>query len=113
MADIRANYIEVARLAADVLDGSQQLADGWREAKKDLAAPTTVFGNSAAGASLYEAHVDAVDDADTTVDRQTNVLEDDVDRLYRVAFAYEKQEADAQADLNRAGQGGRSLRGAP
>lgn len=113
MADIRANYVEVARLAADVLAGSQQLADGWRNAKKDLAPPAAVFGNSRAGASLYEAHGNAVDDADTTIDRQTNVLEDDVDRLYRVAFAYEKQEADAQADLYRAGQGGQSLRGAP
>ena len=113
MADIRANYVEVARLASDVLAGSQQLADGWKDAKKDLAPSPTVFGNSKAGASLYEAHINAVDDADTTIDRQTNVLEDDVDRLYRVAFAYEKQEADAQEDLYRSGQGGQSLRGVP
>ena len=113
MADIRANYVEVARLAADVLAGSQQLADGWRDARKDLAPPASVFGNSKAGAGLHAAHLDAVDDADTTIDRQTNVLEDDVDRLYRVAFAYEKQEADAQEDLYRAGGGGQSLRGVP
>jgi hypothetical protein len=41
------------------------------------------------------------------------VLEGDVDRLYRVAFAYEKQEADNQEALFRAGQGGQSLRGVP
>jgi hypothetical protein len=113
VADLRADYIEIARLAADVLAGSQQLADGWRDAKKDLAPPPTVFGNTAVGASLSDAHVNAVDDADTTTDRQVNVLEDDVDRLYRVAFAYEKQEADAQAELYRTGLGGQSLRGVP
>jgi hypothetical protein len=113
MVDIRANYVEVARLAGDVLAGSQQLADGWSGARKDFAPPASVFGNSKAGASLYDAHLTAVEDADTTIDRQTNVLEDDVDRLYRVAFAYEKQEADAQEDLYKAGQGGQSLRGVP
>jgi hypothetical protein len=113
VVDIRADYVEVARLAADVLAGSAQLADGWLDARKDLAPPASVFGNSKAGPSLAEAHRNAVDDADATIDRQTNVLSDDVDRLYRVAFAYEKQEADAQADLYRSGHGGQSLRGVP
>jgi hypothetical protein len=113
MVDIRANYVEVARLAADVLAGSQQHDDGWRRAKRDLAPPASVFGNSKAGASLSEAHANVVDEADIAIGREVGVLEDDVDRLYRVAFAYEKQEADAQEDLYRSGQGGQSLRGVP
>ena len=113
MVDIRADYVEVARLAADVLAGSQQLGDGWRDAKRSLAPPVAAFGNSTAGASLADAHATVVDEADTVVGRQVSVLEEDVDRLYRVAFAYEKQEADAQEDLYRAGQGGQSLPGVP
>jgi hypothetical protein len=113
MVDVRANYVEVARLAADVLASSQQLADAWRNAKSDLAPPAAAFGDSKAGASLSDAHASVVEEADTAIGRQVSVLEDDVDRLYRVAFAYEKQEADAQQDLWKAGQGGQSLRGVP
>jgi hypothetical protein len=113
VVDIRADYVEVARLAADVLSGSQQLADGWRNAQRSLAPPASAFGNSKAGASLCDAHASVVDEADIVIGRQVGVLEEDVDRLYRVAFAYEKQEADAQEDLYRAGQGGRSLPGVP
>lgn len=113
MVDVRANYVEVARLAADVLASSQQLDDGWRTAMNDLAPPAAAFGDSKAGASLCDAHASVVDDAETAIDRQVGVLEDDVDRLYRVAFAYEKEEADAQEALWKAGQGGQSLRGAP
>ena len=45
MVDVRADYVEVARLAADVLSGSQQLADGWRTAQHGLAPPASAFGN--------------------------------------------------------------------
>jgi hypothetical protein len=113
VVDLRADYVEVARLAADVLAGSQQLDDGWRAATRDLAPPVAAFGNSKAGASLCDAHASVVDEADTVIGRQVGILEEDVDRLYRVAFAYEKQEADAQEDLYRAGQGGQSLPGVP
>jgi hypothetical protein len=113
MVDIRANYVDISRLASDVLGGSQQLADGWRTAKLDLLPAAAVFGDSKAGASLADAHTGVVEEAGTTIGRLVTVLEDDVDRLYRVAFAYEKQEADAQEDLYKSGQGGQSLRGAP
>jgi hypothetical protein len=113
MVDVRADYVEVARLAADVLAGSEQFADGWRDAMKDLAPPAAAFGNSKVGASLCDAHAGVVDEADTAIGRLAHVLEDDVDRLYRIAFAYEKDEADRQQELLRLGQGGQSLRGVP
>jgi len=111
--EVRVDYVELTRLAADVLTGSQNLADAWRTAKADLSPPVAAFGNSKAGPAVRDSHEAVMEDADVTIGRQVGVLEGDVDRLYRVAFAYEKQEADNQEALFRAGQGGQSLRGVP
>ena len=114
MADeVRVDYVELTRLAADVLSASQQLSDAWRGAKADLSPPVAAFGNSKAGPAVRDSHEAVLEDADVTIGRQVAVLEGDVDRLYRVAFAYEKAEADAQEDLYKAGKGGQSLRGVP
>jgi hypothetical protein len=105
--DLRADPVELARLAADVLTASQQVRDIWASAQADLDIPAAAFGNSGA-AGVAGSHTAARDEADLTIGRQIAVLEGDVDRLYRVAFAYEKTEQDEAERLRReaAGIGG-------
>jgi len=103
--DVRADPVELTRLAADVLTASQKLADIWRSAKNPLAMPVAAFGNSNGATGVHDANQAVVDDADVTIGRQVAVLEGDVDRLYRVAFAYEKAELDAQEAMRRAASG--------
>ena len=46
-----------------------------------------------------------MDEGDVTIGRQVAVLEGDVDRLYRVAFAYEKFEEDEKDRIRKAAGG--------
>ena len=101
--DIRADPLELTRLAATVRTASEELADARRTTRNPLAVPLTAYGNSNSASGVHAAHEATVDDADITVGRQVSILEDDVDRLYRVAFAYEKAELDAQQNLIRSG----------
>ena len=104
--DIRVDPRELTRLAAKMLAASRDLADGWRTAKNRLALPPDAFGvGRPAAAAIHKAHESTVDDADTTIGRQVSILEDDVDRLYRVAFAYERADLDAQQTIDRASGG--------
>jgi hypothetical protein len=106
--DLRADPVELARLAGDVLTASQQLRDNWASAQAHLDIPAAAFGNSAGAAGVAGSHTTTRDEADLTIGRQIAVLEGDVDRLYRVAFAYEKMEQDEAERLRReaAGIGG-------
>ena len=103
--DIRADPLELTRLTATVLTASQDLADAWRTTRNALAVPLAAYGNSNSASGVHDAHQATVDDAGVTVGRQVSILEDDVDRLYRVAFAYEKAELDAQEELIKASRG--------
>ena len=106
--DLRADPVELTRLAGDVLTASQQLRDNWASAQADLDIPAAAFGNSNGAAGVSTSHTATRDEADLTIGRQIAVLEGDVDRLYRVAFAYEKAEQDEAERLRReaAGIGG-------
>jgi hypothetical protein len=103
--DIRVDPRQLTRLAATVLAASQDLADGWRTAKNGLALPRKAFGTVRHAAAAYQAHQSTVDRADTTIGRQVSILEDDVDRLYRVAFAYEQADLEARRTMDRAAGG--------
>jgi hypothetical protein len=103
--DIRADPVELTRLAGDVLRASQRLADAWRSAQDGLAVPLSAFGNSDGAAGVRDSHAAVISDAEITIGRQVAVLEGDMDRLYRVAFAYRRHEQDEQANLRRAAAG--------
>ena len=103
--DIRVDPRELTRLAAKILAASQDLADGWRTAKNRLVLPRSAFGTGHGAAAVHEAQASTVDDADTTIGRQVSILEDDVDRLYRVAYAYRQADLDAQQNIERASGG--------
>jgi hypothetical protein len=103
--DIRVDPRQLTRLAATMLAASRDLADGWRTAKNRLTLPQSAFGTIRHAVALYQAHQSTVDHANTTIGRQVSILEDDVDRLYRVALAYEQADLDARQTMDRA-QGG-------
>lgn len=93
--------MEVSRLAAQVLRSSQQLADAWSAAQAALDVAGSAFGNRAGGAGVHASHQAVVADADVGVGRLVGVLEGDTDRLYRIAFAYQKADQDAQRRMPR------------
>jgi hypothetical protein len=99
--EVRADPVEITRLADQLLRSSQQLADAWRAAQAGLTLPATAAGDSSRGPGFVSAHESTMDDADVAIGRLVAVLEGDMDRLYRVAFAYKKADDDAAAALRR------------
>jgi hypothetical protein len=95
--EIRADPVELARLARATLDASIGLGDGLRGAQGPLDIPLSAFGNATVAGSVHASHQAACDDADTAVGRLVAVYEGDVDNLYQVAFAYQKADQDAAA----------------
>lgn len=80
-------HLDVAGLAGTVLTESQHLAEAMLLAQDRLPAPAAAFGNSSAASLAYEACQRAVEATGEAAGLLTGVLEDDVDRLYQVAFA--------------------------
>jgi hypothetical protein len=93
--EVRADPVELTRLADAMLTASQGVGDGWRGAQGPLAVPAEAFGDSAGAAGVCTAHEASVNGADVAVGRLVAVLEGDMDRLYRIAFAYKKADDDA------------------
>jgi hypothetical protein len=98
MADpeVRADPVELTRLAEQMLTASQQIDDGWRNAQGSLAIAGGAFGDTPAAPTVQAEHQSAVDDAGVTVGRLVAVLENDMDAVYRVAFAYQKADEEAE-----------------
>ncbi|MEE6263044.1 hypothetical protein [Plantactinospora sonchi] len=104
MADeVRAEPSELVKLAGTTLDASIALGDGWRAAQPAFSVPEAAFGILSAGQGVHRSHVAAAEDGDTAVNRLVAVYEGDVDRLYRVAFAYQQADQEAAARARRAG----------
>ncbi|MEV0274672.1 MAG: hypothetical protein HOV71_28640 [Hamadaea sp.] len=95
--EVRADPVELTRVADQMLRSSQQIDDAWRAAQGPLAVPATAFGDSIGAAAVAQAQDQTVDDAEVTLGRLVAVLEGDMDRLYRIAFAYKKADDDAAA----------------
>jgi hypothetical protein len=103
--EVRADPEELAKLASDTLTASEQLGDGHRDAYADLAVPASAFGNTTLGAAAHGAHDAALAASEIAVGRLVVVQEGDVDRLYRVAFAYQQADAEANARNQRINRG--------
>ncbi|MBF9132334.1 hypothetical protein I0C86_25795 [Plantactinospora sp. S1510] len=103
--EVRADPAALAKLAGATLDASIELGDGWRGGQAALTVPAAAFGNLSAGQGAHRSHVAATEDGDTAVNRLVAVYEGDVDRLYRVAFAYQQADREAAERARRAGAG--------
>lgn len=97
--EVRADPVELAKLAGKTLDAAGELGDAWRNAQPGLAIPAAAFGNLSASGAAYSSHRQASEDGDTATGRLIAVYEGDVDRLYRVAFAYQQADQDAASRL--------------
>ena len=106
--EFRADPEELVRLAKTTLTASDGMTAAWSAAQGVPAPPVTAFGNSGEGPGC----ADAAAGADAAVDEvwrlTTGVYEGDVDRLYRVAFAYRQADLEAQERhrVTRAGRNG-------
>ena len=97
MADqVRADPIELTRLAEQMLTASQRIGDGWRGRQGSLAIRPGAFGDTPVAATLDGEHHTTVDHAGVAVGRLVAVLENDMDALYRVAFAYRTADEEAE-----------------
>jgi uncharacterized protein YukE len=101
--EIRADPVELTRMAGVTLSASQQLADAWGAAQGKLAVPGQAFGNASGPGfhQLTSVYPRVSDGAGPAVEALTAVLENDTDALYRTAFAYRKADDDAAAKLAR------------
>lgn len=99
--EVRADPTELTRLAATFLKASQRLGDALRAAQASVTPPVTDYGDTSGAAPLHKAEDGAVEPAGLAVGRLVEVLEGDVDRLYRIAFAYEQADLRAMDDIER------------
>jgi hypothetical protein len=89
-SEIRADPIELGRVARVFLRESQELGDALRDAQSSAAPPTTSYGDTEGAASLHRAVAGATEAAGQAVGSLVEVLEVNVELLYRLAFAYDE-----------------------
>jgi hypothetical protein len=94
--EIRADPLELARAARAFLRESQGLGDALRAAEGSATPPGTAYGDTAGAAGLQRAGDGVVEAAGEAVGLLVEVLEFDVDVLYRLAFAADRAIRDAR-----------------
>ena len=104
--EVRADPTEIAKLAGETLKASTTLNDGFVDAQSALGVPPSAFGNSHVGPSVSQSHQAVAELAQGAVERLVGVLEGDVDRLYRVAFAYQETDRESADRVSEAGRRG-------
>jgi len=107
--EVRADPEEIVRLAKVTLADADGMTGAWSSAQGAVAPPGTAFGNSAESAGCALAAAEALAAVDETWREVTGVYEGDVDRLYRVAFAYQQADREAMQRQLNAGGGRRPL----
>src|SRR5262245_40743615 len=93
--EVRADPEELVRLAKATLAAADGMIGAWSSAQGAVVPGGSAFGNTAGGGALARAAAEGQAGVDDTWREITGVYEGDVDRLYRVAFAY--QQADREA----------------
>ena len=101
MDEVRADYVELSRLAQTVLDAADAITDGLATARESLSIPSQAIGNTSAGPSVHSAHESLSEQGATATERVVEVLEGDSDRLYGVAFAYQKADQESANCIHR------------
>jgi hypothetical protein len=103
--EIRAEPDALVQLASQTLGAADLFADALAEAQGTAGPPGSAYGNAQVAAGVHAAAQAALADAETAVGRLNAVYEGDVDRLYRVAFAYRQADIEAAERTRRAGRG--------
>jgi hypothetical protein len=84
-----------------MLRSSLAAADAWRLEQGKFTVPEAAFGDTASAKDVRAALQETVDSADVTVGRLAAVLEGDMDRLYRTAFAYQRLDEEEAREFQR------------
>ena len=103
--EIRAEPDALVQLAKETLTAADRFADALAAAQGPAGPPGSAYGNTGVAASVQAAAESALADAETAIGRLNAVYEGDVDRLYRVAFAYRQADIEAANRNRRPGRG--------
>ncbi len=90
--ELQADPEDLARLAGEVLASADGIMEALAASRGPSMLPLAAFGNTTAGPDLHLAYERAIAAGARTSERLLEVLEGDVDRLFRVAFAYQELE---------------------
>ncbi|MDW5326424.1 hypothetical protein [Plantactinospora sp. KLBMP9567] len=93
--EVRADPVEIARVAQSYLDNSAELASALRAVRADAVISPADFGRVSPAGQLQDAYNTVAGSAGTAVERVIGVLEVDNESLLQVAFAY--RQADERA----------------
>lgn len=107
--EVRADPQALARLAKTTLGGADGMSAAWSAAQGGVTPSGAAFGNSLEGGRCAVAAAEAQAAMEGTWRQVVGVYEGDVDRLYRVAFAYQQADRDAAERQRRAGGGPRAI----
>ncbi|HWS37605.1 MAG TPA: hypothetical protein VN408_33355 [Actinoplanes sp.] len=99
--EVRVEPVAVTRAADRMMRAAQSLSDAWRTAQGSLTVPDGAAGDSAGAGTVVAAAQDTTDGGGVAIGRLVAVLEGDMDRLYRIAFAYQKADDDAAEQFRR------------
>ncbi|MBE1486331.1 WXG100 family type VII secretion target [Plantactinospora soyae] len=93
--EVRADPVEIARVAQSYLESSTELATALRTVRAEALISPSDFGQVSSAGQLNDAYTAVAASAGTAVERVIAVLEVDNESLLQVAFAY--QQADERA----------------
>jgi hypothetical protein len=102
--EIRAEPEALVGLAGQTLSAADGISGALAAAQGTASPPASAYGNARVSASVHAAVEGALADAEMAVGRLAGVYEGDVDRLYRVAFAYRQADSEAAERQRRAGR---------
>ncbi len=97
--EVRADPVEIARVAQSYLDNSKDLASALRSVRADALINPADFGKVGPAAQLNSAYTGVAGSAGTALERIIGVLEVDNESLLQVAFAYQQADEDAARKL--------------
>jgi hypothetical protein len=103
--EVRVDPPQLCRLGDQMLTSSEDIDDVWRANVDALNIPLAAFGNSDGAPGAHTATLEVGSAADVTLSRFVTVLQGDMDRLYRVAFAYDQVDEQNAATLRDQGPG--------
>jgi hypothetical protein len=99
-----ADPVLIAHAAGEMLTVAQHLAEDARPLLLALDVPERAYGSTDAGPGLAIAHQLSLADVEGVLDRLGGVLEGDVDRLCRIAFAVDDADRSATGRMSHAGR---------
>jgi hypothetical protein len=99
--EVRADPVELARVAQTYLDNSKDLAAALRAVRADAVVAPADFGRVTSAGALNSGYAAIVGAAGTGLERLVALLEVDNEGLLRAAFAYEQADQAAERAVRR------------